>query len=316
MNRSTGLGLAVLLFCVAGLMEASAPIPPEGSSAEPQAQQSSAAPAQVALWPGGAPGFESRKDEPELAKDYWVRNIHNPSLTIYLPPREKATGTGVVIFPGGGHRLLVFKAEGDEPARFLTGLGVAAFVLKYRLAREENSPYRLEQHPREDAYRALRTVRSRAREWGLDPQRIGVMGFSAGGEVAALVAYGPGDPDSAATDPIDRLNGRPNFQVLVYPGPLFIPGTVPANAPPAFLVAANDDPCCAVPTLDVLMRYRAAGAPVEAHMLSGGKHGFNMGARSMLRAVKTWPQRLADWLGDRGLLGASTENPHEASTEK
>ena len=138
MNRSTGLGLAVLLFCVAGLMEASAPIPPEASSAEPQAQQSSAAPAQVALWPGGAPGFESRKDEPELAKDYWVRNIHNPSLTIYLPPREKATGTGVVIFPGGGHRLLVFKAEGDEPARFLTGLGVAAFVLRYRLAREEN----------------------------------------------------------------------------------------------------------------------------------------------------------------------------------
>ena len=81
-------------------------------------------------------------------------------------------------------------------------------------------------------------------------------------------------------------------------------------------MAANDDPCCAVPTLDVLMRYRAAGAPVEAHMLSGGKHGFNMGARSMLRAVNTWPQRLADWLGDRGLLGASTENPHEASTEK
>src|SRR5215204_254030 len=97
--------------------------------------------------PGGAPGFENRRDEPELAKDYWVRNIHNPSLTIYLPPRAKATGTGVVIFPGGGHRLLVFKAEGDEPARFLAGLGVAAFVVKYRLAREEKSPYRLEQHP-------------------------------------------------------------------------------------------------------------------------------------------------------------------------
>ena len=89
------------------------------------------------MWPGGARGFESRKDEPELAKDYWVRNIHNPSLTVYLPPREKATGTGVVIFPGGGHRLLVFKAEGDEPARFLNGLGVAAFVLRYRLGREE-----------------------------------------------------------------------------------------------------------------------------------------------------------------------------------
>ena len=135
------------------------------------------------------------------------------------------------------------------------------------------------------------------------------MGFSAGGEVAALVAYGPGDPDAPRTDPIDRLNGRPNFQILVYPGPLFIPGTVPADAPPAFLVAANDDPCCAVPTLDVLMRYRAAGAPVEAHILSGGKHGFNMGARSMLRAVNTWPQRLADWLADRGCSIAHSTRP-------
>ncbi len=259
-------------------------------------------PIQTPLWANGAPGFESRKDEPEVAKDYWIRNIHNPSITVYLPPREKATGTGVVIFPGGGHRLLVFKAEGDDPARFLNGLGIAAFVLKYRLGREDNSPYKIEQHPREDAYRALRTVRSRAAEWGVNPQRIGVMGFSAGGEVAALVAYGPGDPDPGATDAIDRMNGRPNFQILVYPGPLFIPGTVPADAPPAFLVAANDDPCCAVPTIDVLLRYRAAGAPVEAHLLSGGKHGFNMGQRSTLHAVNTWPQRLVDWLTDRGLL--------------
>src|SRR5215211_3733470 len=165
MNRRTGLGLVVLLVCLAGVLAPSAAIPPDTASGLRQTPQPSAAPAHVALWPGGAPGFESRKDEPELARDYWVRNIHNPSLTVYLPPREKATGTGVVIFPGGGHRLLVFKAEGDEPARFLNGLGVAAFVLKYRLGREENSPYKLEQHPREDASRALRIVRSRAREW-------------------------------------------------------------------------------------------------------------------------------------------------------
>ena len=280
---------------------------PQATAAAAQAAEPAPAPVVVPLWPGGAPGFEGRRNEPEIAKDYWIRNVHNPSLTVYLPPRGKANGTGVVILPGGGHRLLVFKAEGDDPARFLNGLGVAAFVLKYRLGRDEGSPYKLEEHPREDAYRAIRTVRSRAREWGVDAQRIGVMGFSAGGEVAALVAYAPGTPDAAATDRIDRLNGRPNFQILVYPGPLFVPGTVPADAPPAFLVAANDDPCCAVPTLDVLMRYRAAGAPVEAHILSGGKHGFNMGQRSTLRAVNTWPQRLADWLADRGLLGLPAE---------
>jgi acetyl esterase/lipase len=288
---------------------ASFPVPLQavrGIAGQAQPAAAQAPPVQVPLWAGGAPGCESRRNEPELAKDYWVRNIHNPSLTVYLPRPEQATGTGVVIFPGGGHRLLVFKAEGDDPARFLNGLGVAAFVLKYRLGREENSPYKIEQHPREDAYRALRTVRSRAREWGVDPQRIGVMGFSAGGEVAALIAYDPGEPAAGVTDPIDSLNGRPNFQILVYPGPLFVPGTVPADAPPAFLVAANDDPCCAVPAIDVLLRYRAAGAPVEAHILSGGKHGFNMGQRSTLHAVNTWPQRLADWLADRGLLASAS----------
>src|SRR5947209_5044372 len=104
------------------------------------------APQEIPLWPNGAPGFESRRNEPIIAKDYYIRNVHNPSLTAYLPPKDKANGAAVVICPGGGHRLLVFNAEGDDPARFLNGLGVAAFVLKYRLAREEGSPYSLEKH--------------------------------------------------------------------------------------------------------------------------------------------------------------------------
>src|SRR4051794_24374086 len=125
-------------------------------------------PQEIPLWPNGAPGFENRRDEPPLAKDYWVRNIHNPSITAFLPPREKATGAAVVICPGGGHRELVFNAEGVEPARFLNSIGVAAFALKYRLGREQGSPYSIQKHAREDGQRAVRLVRSRAREWGID----------------------------------------------------------------------------------------------------------------------------------------------------
>jgi acetyl esterase/lipase len=255
----------------------------------------------VALWPGGAPGYESRRNEPEQAKDYWVKNIHNPSITVYLPPKEKATGAAVVIFPGGGHRLLVYNSEGRDPALFLNSIGVAAFVLKYRLFRED-STYSLEKEVRQDAYRAIRLVRSRAAEWKIDTARVGILGFSAGGEVAAVVAYGPGKGNPAAPDPIDRQNGHPDFQMLVYPGPLGVPDIIPHDAPPAFLIAANDDECCSAPVISFLEKYRAAKVPVEAHILSGGNHGFNMGYRSNLKAVKAWPQRMADWLADRQLL--------------
>src|SRR4030095_8699404 len=108
--------------------------------------------------------------EPREAKDYWVKNIHDPSIEVFLPPPEKATGAAVVVVPGGGHRLLVYKAEGQEPAAFLNGLGVAAFALKHRLAREGGSTYSIERDAKADAYRALRLVRSRATEWHLDPK--------------------------------------------------------------------------------------------------------------------------------------------------
>src|SRR6266478_3858823 len=189
-------------------------------------------PQEIPLWPNGAPGFESRRNEPVVAKDYWIANIHNPTLTVYLPPKEKATGAAVVICPGGGHRLLVFNAEGDEPARFLASLGVVAFALKYRLGREEGSPYSIEKNAREDGQRAMRLVRSRAKEWNIDPERIGLMGFSAGGEVVSMVAFSPGQGDPSAPDPIDHVSSRPDFQIMIYPGHLGIPNVIPADAPP------------------------------------------------------------------------------------
>ena len=223
---------------------------PPGCSYALSAQE----PQRISLWANGAPGSEARRAEPEQAKDYWVKNIHDPSITVYLPPKDKATGAGVVVIPGGGHRMLVYTAEGVEPAQYLNGLGVAAFVLKHRLQREEGSTYTIERDARADAYRALRTVRSRAAEFGVDPKRLGVMGFSAGGEVVGLVAFGSGDGDAQAPDPIDRANGRPDFAIFIYPGPLAVQASVPSTAPPAFLATASDDPCCSVPTLKILQQ--------------------------------------------------------------
>lgn len=256
----------------------------------------------IPLWPNGAPGFENRRTEPERAQDYWVRNVHNPSLTVFLPPKDKANGAAVVICPGGGHRLLVYTAEGIEPAKFLTEQGVTVFVLKYRLGRDTLSPYKVEVHAREDGLRAMRLVRSRAAEFGLDTNRIGMMGFSAGGEVVDMVAFGPQNRNVNAPDPIDRENAIPKFLIQIYPGPLFIPDVVPADAPPAFLLAADDDPCCSISVVQLLQRYRDAKVPVEVHLLAHGQHGFNMGNRARLKSVNTWPQRLADWLDDNNIL--------------
>jgi acetyl esterase/lipase len=252
----------------------------------------------IPLWPNGAPGFEDKKDVPERAESYWVRNVHNPSITAFLPPPDKATGAAVLICPGGGHRELVFNAEGVEAAKFLNEQGVAAFALKYRLGREEGSPYKVNEHPKQDAQRAIRLIRSRAAEWGIDPTRVGAMGFSAGGEVVSMIAYDSGAGDAAATDPVDRLSHHPDFQIMIYPGPLGIPETIPTNAPPAFLLVANDDRGAAGVIAGLFQKYRQARRPVELHVFSQGGHAFNMGNRSKLASVKGWPQRLADWLVD------------------
>ncbi|MDR3693040.1 alpha/beta hydrolase [Mucilaginibacter sp.] len=259
-------------------------------------------PTVIPLWPNGAPGFEQLRNEPEQAKDYWVRHITNPSVTVFLPAKDKANGAAVVICPGGGHRLLVWTAEGIDPAKYLTNLGFTVFVLKYRLGRDTLSPFKIEVHDRQDGLRAMRLVRSRAAEYGIDPNRVGIMGFSAGGEVVDMVAFGPNGPDANAPDPIDRLTAKPNFVIQIYPGPLFIPDTVPQDTPTTFLLAADDDPCCSVSVMRLLEAYRAAKVPVEAHLFTKGGHGFNMGYRSKLRTISTWPDRLTDWLYDNNII--------------
>jgi acetyl esterase/lipase len=255
----------------------------------------------IPLWKNGAPGFESRKDIPEQAQDWWVRNINNPSITVFMPPKEKANGCAVVVAPGGGFRELVFNAEGVQAAEFLNSIGVTVFALKYRLPNEKNSPYNFE-NVLQDAYRAIRLVRSRADEFHIDPNRIGMLGFSAGGAVVMMVSFDKGDGNPSAPDPVDRVNGRPNFEMMVYPGGK-IPKKISSDAPPAFLLCANDDEYgCDKVTLELLQKFRDAKVPVEAIFLARGKHAFNMGDRSSQISVKNWPQRMADWLSDGGFL--------------
>ena len=255
----------------------------------------------IPLWDKGAPGFESRRSEPEQHEKWWYKNIHNPSLTMFRPAQGKANGTAVIVAPGGGHRELVFNPEGVEPAQYLASLGVTAFALKYRLFREQGSPYKPE-HMEQDIRRAMRLVRARAAEWNIDPDRIGVMGWSAGGEVAAVVAYPPGGGNAKSADPVERVSARPDFQILIYPGPLGIPEKIPANAPPLFLLGAADDEYVAGVLFDLTRRYRESGASIETHIYAQGKHGFNLGQRSEYVSIRRWRDRLGEWLQDRGYL--------------
>jgi len=174
----------------------------------------------IPLWGNGAPDFEELQLEEEEAEDYWVKNIHNPTLTAYFPASGKSNGTAVLIFPGGGHRLLVIDAEGTYAQEHLNKFGITAFVLKYRLAREPDSPYEVGVHAKEDAQRAMRLIRKNAEKWGLDKEKIGIMDFSAGGEVANWIAYDDGTEVMNAKDEIDDENYKPDFQVLIYPRPL------------------------------------------------------------------------------------------------
>jgi acetyl esterase/lipase len=288
MRMKLVIGLALLAIPMLGRTQGAA------QTAPPSAQTV------VHLWPNGAPGFEDRKDIPEQAASYWVKNVNNPSITVFLPPKEKATGAAVVLCPGGGFRELGFVPEGIEAAKYFNSIGVAAFALKYRLPREPGSVFNMT-HPRQDGLRAMRLVRSRAAEWGIDPNRIGMVGFSAGGEVVSMTAFSDNAGDGSAADPIDKISARPDFIVEIYPGGAGIPQMLPSNAPPAFLLVADDDDHTDS-VLQIFRLYRAAKLPVEVHVFTKGAHAFNMGTRSKLTTIKNWPQRLADWMGDNNLL--------------
>jgi acetyl esterase/lipase len=250
----------------------------------------------IPLWENGPPGFEGRKGEAEVIDKGTITNIHYPTLTVFLPEPERATGVGIVVAPGGGLAKLGFQGGGVEPARFLADRGFAAFVLKYRLPREPGVPYKFEEHSLEDGQRAVRLVRSKATDFGIRPEKVGMLGFSAGGEVVSITSYRPGAGDPQATDPVNRLDGRPAFQMLVYPGPLGIPSRLPAGSPPAFMVIAADDPHTSV-VINLMNLFRESDIDYEAHVYARGGHGFGV-KKSGRKSLEHWPDRMIDWLQD------------------
>lgn len=266
--------------------------------------------AEVPLWPHGAPGSEAMAGRKEVLTapaapggSTHLSSVHNPSILVYLPPKEKATGAAMIVAPGGGHRYLSIDSEGTNVAEWLNGIGVAAFVLKYRLAREEGSPYKVEVHPYADAQRAIRTVRARAAEWNVNPAKIGIMGFSAGGEIAVLAStkFDMGKPDAA--DPVERQSSRPDYQILIYPGIRAENIQVSKNTPPTFMLCADDDtgPSTAVPALYLALK--KAGVQAELHVYSSGGHGFGYRPAETRKNViySTWLLRLQDWMADTGM---------------
>lgn len=257
---------------------------------------------EILLWPNGAPGSEGKTGNEKLRlyeDEHILSNIHRPSVTVYLPPKEKANGAAVIVIPGGGHRELWITHEGYNIATWLSERGIAAFVLKYRLARDSNSTYTVDKESLSDAQRAIRLVRSRAKEWNVDTARIGVMGFSAGGEVAALAAMWFNDGHPGATDPVDRESSKPAFQALIYPGnsKRF---EVAGNTPPVFLLAGYNDEI-AKGIVDVYLKYKNANVPAELHIYSNAGHGFGIREKNT-GAVTGWIDRFYDWLSDRGFL--------------
>lgn len=277
------LGWFAILLVLLGVVALPHAAEPAKAKAEPRV---------LPLWADKVPGAIGDEDR------------DRPTLTVHLPEASKATGTAAVVCPGGGYTIHVVDHEGQQVARWLNSVGVAAFVLKYRL-----KPRYQVSDALADGKRAIRYVREHAAEYGISPKRIGIIGFSAGGHLAACTGIDFDEGDARATDPVERQGSRPDFMVLVYGGATSVgdPGkkedegkTFTAKAPPAFLLSTDGDKATDR-LLDCYRALRKVNVPAEMHVFGGyGPHGTGLGAGDP--AVGAWPEQLHAWLKKSGLL--------------
>ena len=262
------------------------------------------------VWPGKAPGEQGdigperilppRGEKPVQR----VTDVTKPTVTVFRAPEDKRNGAAVLVCPGGGYNILAFDLEGTEVARWLNSIGVTAFVLKYRVPRRKERPKH--EAPLQDAQRAMSLVRSKAKQWQVDPERIGILGFSAGGHLSAATSTNFDRRTYEPLDAADKVSCRPDFAVLVYPAYLTEGDNLAAEirvnseSPPIFFAHAGDDRISAENSVAMYMALRKAGVGGELHIYETGGHGF--GLRPSSSPSSTWPARCEAWMKNRGLL--------------
>ncbi len=319
--------MVCLLSGACALVRADAPIRQSPAPQTPEARARLAAEV-IAIWPEGVPGLLPNAGA-EVEEDARLSNVHNPTLTVFLPPEGTRNGTAVIVCPGGAYRRLAIDKEGTLVAQWLNSLGVSAFVLKYRL-KEYGHPA-----PLRDVLRAIRLVRSQAAKWKLAPGRIGVLGFSAGGHLASSAATLYDAAEGRTGAPLDAVSGRPDFAVLVYPvismttpsahsgsresllGPnpaaqtaarLSTDLQVTRETPPTFLVHGGTDQSVSPEnSVAFYLALERAGVPAEIHVYQDGAHGVALEPNH--GPISTWPKRCEEWLDRRGLIGQKAAPP-------
>lgn len=267
---------------------------------------------EIKIWPGKVPGEESFKAPDKLPPDRndgvkRIALVTGPTLTLFRAPKDTANGVGVVICPGGAYNILAWDKEGTEVAEWLNTLGVTAAVLKYRVPRRDpNTPHAA---PLQDTQRAIRLMRQHAKDWGLNPKSIGILGFSAGGNLAVMTATHYDETTYAKVDEADALSARPDFLIPIYPaylgderkpGPLSPLVKITKDSPPTFIAVTHDDALRGMNAASLYVELKKAGVPAELHIYSKGGHGY--GLRPSENPVSTWPRRCEEWMRAQGIL--------------